>query len=327
MKKNIAVVCGGYSSEAEVSLRSAANVFEWVDKNLYNPYMVVMSRDDWSVQRDGKRIAAVDKNDFSAAVDGSRVKFDVALIVIHGAPGENGVLQSYLDIVGVPYTTCNAFVSALTFNKFACKSFLSDRNISMAKAALIRKGDEVNPDELVKQLGLPMFAKPNNGGSSFGVTKVKSAQELQRALDEAFKEDSEVIVEEFISGTELTCGVMILSGKATALPVTEVVSKNEFFDYGAKYSGQSDEITPARISAELTAQVQATTLEIYRRLGCNGIARVDYILSNNTPYFLEINTVPGMTATSFIPQQVAAAGGAMPQVLAEVVEDACRRRK
>jgi D-alanine-D-alanine ligase len=325
-KKNVAVVCGGDSSEAEVSLRSAANVFGWVDKNLYTPYMVVMSRDDWSVQQDGKRIATVDKNDFSAVVNGSKVKFDVALIVIHGAPGENGVLQSYCDIVRVPYTTCNAFVSALTFNKFACKSFLSDQKIGMAKSALIRKGDKVNVDELVKFLGLPMFVKPNNGGSSFGVSKVKSAQDLQRALNEAFKEDSEVIVEEFISGTELTCGAMILNGKERMLPVTEVVSKNEFFDYGAKYSGQSDEITPARISAELTAQVQAATLDIYRRLGCNGIVRVDYILSNNALYFLEINTVPGMTAASFIPQQVAAAGGTMPQVLTEVIEDACKRK-
>lgn len=325
--KNIAVVCGGYSSEAEVSLRSAANVFEWVDKNLYAPYMVAISREAWSVLRDGKRIAEVDKNDFSFVLDGKKIKFDVALIVIHGAPGENGVLQSYLDMVGVPYTTCNAFVSALTFNKYACKAFLADSKLSMAKAALIRKGDTVNADELVQRLGLPMFAKPNNGGSSFGVTKVKSVNDLQNALNEAFKEDGEIIVEQFISGTELTCGVMILNGKETVLPVTEVVSKNEFFDYGAKYAGQSDEITPARISAELTAQVQAATLDIYRRLGCNGIARVDYILSNNTPYFLEINTVPGMTATSFIPQQVKAAGLDMVQVLTEVMEDACSRKK
>jgi D-alanine-D-alanine ligase len=308
-------------------VRSAANVFEWVDKNLYAPYMVVISRSDWSVQRAGKRIAEVDKNDFSFTLDGKKVKFDVALIVIHGAPGENGVLQSYLDIIGVPYTTCNAFVSALTFNKFACKSFLADSNISMAKAALIRKGEKVNVNELVEHLGLPMFAKPNNGGSSFGVTKVKSKNDLQNALNEAFVEDDEIIVEQFISGTELTCGVMILNGKERVLPVTEVVSKNEFFDYGAKYAGQSEEITPARISAEITALVQKKTLEIYKRLGCNGIARVDYILSNNIPYFLEINTVPGMTATSFIPQQVQAAGLDMVRVLSEVIEDACSRKK
>jgi D-alanine-D-alanine ligase len=255
------------------------------------------------------------------------VKFDVALIVIHGAPGENGVLQSYLDMVGVPYTTCSAFVSALTFNKYACKAFLQDSGVAMAHAALIRKGDKVNSDELVQRLGLPMFAKPNSGGSSFGTTKVKSIDDLQSAVNDAFKEDDEVLVEQLISGTELTCGVMILNGKERVLPVTEVVSKNEFFDYGAKYAGQSEEITPARISAELTALVQATTLDIYKRLGCNGIARVDYILSGNTPYFLEINTVPGMTATSFIPQQVAAAGLNMVQVLTEVIEDACGRKK
>lgn len=320
------MVCGGDSSEAEVSLRSAANVFEWVDKNLYNPYMLLMSRGDWSVLQNGKPVAAVDKNDFSAVVDGIRLKFDAALIVIHGAPGENGVLQSYLDIVGVPYTTCGAFASALTFNKFACKSFLQDSGVAMAKAVLVRRGDAVNPDKLVQKLGLPIFAKPNNGGSSFGVTKVKSAADLQRALDQAFKEDGEIILEEFIGGTEVTCGAMILQGKERVLPVTEVVSKNDFFDYNAKYTGQADEITPARISQGLTERVQRQTLEIYKRLGCSGITRVDYIIRDEVPYFLEINTVPGMTAASFIPQQLRAAGLDITQVLTEVLEDAMTKR-
>ncbi len=325
MRRNIAVVCGGDSSEAEVSVRSGANVFGWVDIKLFNPYLVVMSYGDWYVQREGERVANVDKNDFSATVDGNKVKFDVALIVIHGAPGENGVLQSYFDILKVPYTTCGAFASALTFNKFACKAFLQDMNLPMAKAVLVRKGDKVDANEVVEQLGLPIFAKPNNGGSSFGVTKVKSAEALQKALDEAFKEDGEIILEEFISGTEVTCGAMILQGKERVLPVTEVVTKNEFFDYGAKYTGQSDEITPARISAETTERVQRQTLAIYKRLGCNGIARVDYIISEGVPYFLEINTVPGMTAASFIPQQVRAAGLDIVQVLTEVMEDAISR--
>ncbi|MDR1227106.1 MAG: D-alanine--D-alanine ligase [Prevotellaceae bacterium] len=326
-KKNIAILCGGDSSESIISVKSAYNVAGWVDKEKYNPYKIFMKGADWHLQEDGKLEVAVDKNDFSITLDGKKIKFDCALIIIHGAPGENGVLQSYFDILGVPYSTCNAFVSALTFNKFACKAFLSDQKINMAKAVLVRRDDKMNPDELVNYLGLPMFAKPNNGGSSFGVTKIKSAQDLQCAMDEAFKEDDEIIIEEFIAGTEVTCGVMILNGQEVVLPVTEVVSKNEIFDFGAKYAGQSEEITPARISPELTTLVQSTTLEIYKRLGCNGIARADYILSSNTPYFLEINTVPGMTGTSFIPQQVAAAGGAMPQVLTAVIEDTCARKR
>ncbi|MDR3366656.1 MAG: D-alanine--D-alanine ligase [Prevotellaceae bacterium] len=325
--KNVAVVFGGDSSELVVSVQSAANVFGWVDTEKYAPYLVKMRHGSWCVQRDGKPDLPIDKNDFSAVIDGARVKFDVALIVIHGAPGENGVLQAYFDLTGVPYSTCSAFTSMITFNKFACKAFLADAGIAMAKAMLIRRGDAVSANEVVKKLGLPIFVKPNNGGSSFGVTKVKSEAALHNALKEAFREDDEVIVEEFISGVEVTCGMMALNGVERALPVTEVVSKNEFFDFGAKYKGQSEEITPARLSPEATALIQRTTSQIYKRLGCNGIIRADYILRGSTPYFLEVNTVPGMTAASFIPQQVRAAGLTMTQVLSEVIEDALARKK
>ncbi|MDR0414779.1 MAG: D-alanine--D-alanine ligase [Prevotellaceae bacterium] len=325
--KNVAVVFGGDSSEFVVSVQSAANVYGWIDTEKYTPYMVKMQHGCWRVQREGMPDAQVDRNDFSALVDGVRVKFDVALIVIHGAPGENGVLQSYFDIVGVPYSTCSAFASMLTFNKAACKAFLADTGLAMAKAMLVRKGDSVSAKEVAEKLGLPVFVKPNSGGSSFGVAKVKSEDALHRSLEEAFREDSEVIVEEFIDGTELTCGMMALNGVETVLPVTEVVSRNEFFDFGAKYQGLSDEITPARITPEATALVQRTTAQIYRRLGCSGIIRVDYILRGDTPYFLEVNTVPGMTAASFIPQQVRAAGMSMVQVLSSVIEDALARRK
>ncbi|MDR3188111.1 MAG: D-alanine--D-alanine ligase [Prevotellaceae bacterium] len=325
--KNVAVVFGGDSSEFVVSEQSAANVFGWVDTEKYRPYMVIMRHGDWRVQRAGKPDAAVDKNDFSALIDGVRVKFDVALIVIHGAPGENGVLQSYFDLTGVPYSTCGAFASMLTFNKAACKAFLADTGVAMAKAVLIRRGDAVNAADVVQTLGLPIFVKPNNGGSSFGVTKVKSEAALLAALEEAFREDGEVIAEEFIGGVEVTCGMMSLSGVETVLPVTEVVSKNEFFDFGAKYNGESEEITPARLSPEATALVQRTTAQVYQKLGCSGIIRADYILRNGTPYFLEVNTVPGMTAASFIPQQVRAAGLTMTQVLSDVIEDAVVRQK
>jgi D-alanine-D-alanine ligase len=325
-KQNVAVIYGGDSSEIIISIKSAENVFDWVDKSKYNPYMVKIQGNNWYVQQDGKPEVAVDKNDFSATLNGKKVKFDVALIIIHGTPGENGVLQSYFDLVGIPYSTCNAFTSALTFNKFACKAFLADTDVAMAKAMLIRKGDSIDTKDIIDKLGLPIFAKPNNGGSSFGVTKVKSANDLEKALEEAFKEDSEIIVEEFIAGNEFTCGAMILNGKETVLPVTEVVCKNEFFDFGAKYAGQADEITPARLDPKMTAIIQKKTLEIYKKLGCNGITRVDYILSEGVPYFLEINTVPGMTVSSFIPQQVQAAGMDMPQVLDEVIQDAIQRR-
>lgn len=324
-KQNVAVIYGGDSSEIVISIKSAGNVFDWVDKSKYNPYMVKIQGSDWYMQQDGKPEVVVDKNDFSVTLNGEKVRFDAALIIIHGAPGENGVLQSYFDLVGIPYSTCDAFTSALTFNKFACKAFLADASVAMAKAMLIRKGDSIDTKGIVEKLGLPIFAKPNNGGSSFGVTKVKSENDLEKALEEAFKEDNEIIVEEFIAGNEFTCGAMILNGKETALPITEVVCKNEFFDFGAKYAGQADEITPARLDSEMTTMIQKKTLEIYKRLGCNGIARVDYILSEGIPYFLEINTVPGMTATSFIPQQVQAAGMSMPQVLDEVIQDAIQR--
>ncbi|MDR1021780.1 MAG: D-alanine--D-alanine ligase [Prevotellaceae bacterium] len=323
--KNVAVIFGGDSSEFVVSVQSAANVYGWIDTEKYKPYMVKMQRGDWRVQREGKPDAQVDKNDFSALLDGARVKFDVALIVIHGAPGENGVLQSYFDLTGVPYSTCSAFVSMLTFNKAACKAFLADTGLAMAKAMLIRRGDAVNAKKVVKKLGLPIFVKPNSGGSSFGVTKVKSEEALLEAIESALREDSEVIVEEFIEGVEITCGMVALNGVETVLPVTEVVSKNEFFDFGAKYKGLSDEITPARISPEATALVQRTTSQLYRALGCSGIIRADYILRGSIPYFLEVNTVPGMTAASFIPQQVRAAGLSIVQVLSELIEDALAR--
>ncbi|MGL5912851.1 MAG: D-alanine--D-alanine ligase [Bacteroidales bacterium] len=321
MKKKIAVLYGGFSSEAEVSEKSFANVFDWVDKTRYEPYKVKITPTEWKLQSG----EFIDKNNFSVIHNGVQITFEAALIVIHGAPGENGVLQSYFDLIGMPYTTCNAFTSALTFNKFACKTFLKDTQLPMAKSLLVRKGEAINVDKIVEYLALPIFAKPNNGGSSFGVTKVKTADDLQSAIAEALKEDEEIILEQFIEGTEVTCGAMILDGVERVLPVTEVVTQNEFFDYGAKYTGQAEEITPARLSAELTQSIQQNTLAIYKRLACKGICRADFIIHNNTSYFLEINTVPGMTATSFIPQQVQAANLSMSSVLSEVIEDAINR--
>ncbi|MGL4363786.1 MAG: D-alanine--D-alanine ligase [Bacteroidales bacterium] len=322
MKKKIAVLHGGFSSEAEVSEKSILNVFEWIDKTKYDAHKVKITPFDWQLDNG----TSIDKNSFSMrSPQGELIPFDAALVVIHGAPGENGTLQAYFDLIGIPYSTCNAFTSALTFNKFACKAFLKDMNLPMAKAMLIRKGEKVNIPAIINYLGLPIFAKPNNGGSSFGITKVKSENELQNAITNALKEDTEIILEEFIAGTELTCGVMILNDKETILPITEIVPQNEFFDYGAKYTGQAQEITPARISPELTKRIQQITMDIYKRLNCNGICRVDYILDQETPYFLEINTVPGMTATSFIPQQIKAANLDITATLSQLIEDSLNR--
>ncbi|MDR0691716.1 MAG: D-alanine--D-alanine ligase, partial [Prevotellaceae bacterium] len=249
MKKNIAVIYGGNSSEFEVSVNSGKQVSANIDKTRYNVYEILLIGESWAVQlNEGKDVAEVDKSDFSFTCQGEKIKFDVAFIVIHGTPGEDGLLQSYFDMLHVPYTSCNAFVSMLTFNKYATKCFLRDAGVKMAKERYFRKGEPVHAEELERQLGFPMFVKPNTGGSSCGVTKVKSAVALKRAFDDAFAESDTVIVEEYIAGRELQQGVFKTAGKTLDLPVTEIFSQNEFFDYAAKYKGQSKEITPAELT-------------------------------------------------------------------------------
>jgi D-alanine-D-alanine ligase len=265
----------------------------------------------------------VDKNDFSIRLDNRHIRFDCAFIIIHGTPGENGLLQSYFELLKIPYTSCNAFVSALTFDKYACKAYLRDSGIDMADDILLKKDENVDAGNLVKRLGLPVFVKPNAGGSSFGVTKVNSADELNSALDSARNEGcDEVIVESFIKGRELSHGICIMKDSLIVLPVTEIVSKNEFFDFEAKYTaGKSEEITPARIPDELVVRVQSLTEQICRRLGCRGFSRVDYIYSNDKLYFLEINTIPGFSDASIVPQQLRHAGYEISEVLDALVQD------
>ncbi|GHU95184.1 D-alanine--D-alanine ligase [Bacteroidia bacterium] len=296
----------------------------WIDRERYNAFMIEIKDRSWRWTQEGVPSVEVNKNDFSLHVDGQHVRLDVALIMIHGTPGEDGLLQSYLDMLRVPYTTCSAFVSALTFNKFACKAFLAHTtSVAMANAVLVRSADDVDVPSIVAKLGLPLFVKPNADGSSFGISKVKTAEELLPAIQKTLAEGSrEVIVEEFIEGIEITNGAMFLNGELTVLPITEIVSKNDFFDYKAKYQGHSNEITPARLSEEITQAVQQQTAQIYRQLGCAGIVRVDYIVHNNLPYFLEINTVPGMSRASIIPQQVQSMGGDMVQTITALVETA-----
>ncbi len=319
MKKNIAIVAGGDSSEIVVSLNSAKGLFSFIDKEKYNLFIISIVGKKWTVQNNENQ--DIDKNDFSFISEGQKIKFDFAYITIHGTPGENGILQGYFDLLGIPYSCCGVLAAAITFNKFTCNQYLKSFGIIVSESIVLRKGQSVNEEMVNTKIAYPCFVKPNVGGSSFGVTKVKSADQLQSAVEKAFSEGGEVMIEAFMAGTEITCGMYKTHNKRVVFPVTEVVPENEFFDFDAKYKGQVQEITPARISEELTKQVQQLTSEIYDILDCKGIVRVDYIIDeNNVIKLLEVNTTPGMTVTSFIPQQVKAAGLDIQDVMTDIIE-------
>jgi len=322
MKKNIAIVAGGDSSEVVVSLKSAAGIQSFMDKERYNIFIVTIVGKLWQVELSETEKIVIDKNDFSFTRNGVKTAFDFAYITIHGTPGENGILQGYFDLIGLPYSCCGVLAAALTFNKFTCNTYLKSFGVKVAESLVIRAGQSVSDEEVAQKIGFPCFIKPNVGGSSFGVTKVKSIEQVQPSIAKAFAEGAEVMIESFLAGTEITCGVYKTRNKAQVLPITEVVSENEFFDYDAKYKGQVQEITPARLSASLTERVQKLTSAIYDILGCKGIVRIDYIISEGEVInLLELNTTPGMTATSFIPQQVAAAGLDIKEVMTEIIEN------
>ena len=330
MKKNIVIIAGGDSSEYEVSLRSAAGIESFLaDQKQYTTTIVLLRGNDWKAKVSENEWAEIDKNDFSYTYNGVKHTFDFAYITIHGTPGENGVLQGYLDMIGLPYSCCGVLAAAMTFNKYTCNHYLKGFGVKVAESILLRKSNSQYPiADILNIVGLPCFIKTNVGGSSFGVTKVKTLEEVEPAIKKAFAEGDEVICEAFMKGIEITCGAYKTKKKAVAFPITEVVTSNEFFDYDAKYNGQVDEITPARIPDEVRDAVQAMTLKIYDILGCKGIIRVDYILTNDKAKgerleinLLEVNTTPGMTATSFIPQQVRAAGLNIGEVLSEIIED------
>ncbi len=323
MKKNIAIVAGGDQSEIVVSLKSAAGVERFIDKEKFTTYTVILESGNWRVRISEEMDLPLDKNDFSFLMNGKRVTFDCVYNTIHGMPGEDGQLQGYLEMIGIPYSSSGVLASALTFNKFCCNTYLKSFGIKVAESMLVRKGKPVTVDQVLELVGIPCFIKPNAGGSSFGVTKVTKEDQIHEAIQKAFKESDEVIIEALISGTEVTNGLYKTKSGETILPVTEVVPKNDFFDFEAKYvSGMAEEITPARISDELTDRIQKLSSAIYDILGCKGIVRVDYIIDNKTIYLLEVNTTPGMTLTSFIPQQVEAAGLQMKDVFNEIIEDA-----
>lgn len=334
MKKKIAIIAGGDSSEYGVSLRSAAGIYSFLDKEKYDVTVVCLRGSDWKAEVEENVWVDIDKNDFSFTYNGKKTNFDFAYITIHGTPGENGVLQGYLDMIGLPYSCCGVLAAAMTFNKYTCNHYLKGFGVRVAESILLRRearGERLQASEIVEKVGLPCFIKTNVGGSSFGVTKVKTVEEVEPAIQKAFAEGSEVICEAFMKGVEITCGVYKTRNKAVAFPITEVVTSNEFFDYDAKYNGQVDEITPARIPDEVRDAVQALTLKIYDILGCKGIIRVDYILTSSEAKgeeakgmeinLLEVNTTPGMTATSFIPQQVKAAGLDIKDVLSDIIDN------
>ena len=322
MKRTVAIIAGGDSSEHEVSMNSAKGIYSFIDKEKYNLYIVELSKKAWeAVLPDGTR-SKIDKNDFSFMDGENKVKPDFAYITIHGTPGENGILQGYFELLDIPYSTCDVLVSAMTFNKFTLNQYLKGFGIRVAESMLVNKRFGIDNKDVVEKIGLPCFIKPNASGSSFGVTKVKTEDQIQPALEAAFAESDDVMIEAFMDGIELANGCYKTRNKSVVFPITEVVSDNEFFDYNAKYNGEVTEITPARLSPELTERVKKLTSAIYDILGCKGIVRIDYIITEGDKInMLEINTTPGMTATSFIPQQVRAAGIDIKDVMTDIIEE------
>lgn len=333
-KRKIAIVCGGDSSEHDVSLRSAQGLYSFFDKDRYEVFIVAIKGLDWNVDLGDGTTSKIDLNDFSFINNGQKTFFDYAYITIHGTPGENGILQGYFELIGIPYSTSGVLVEAMTFDKFVLNQYLRGYGVTVADSLLIRKGYEevVSDDEVEERIGMPCFVKPAADGSSFGVSKVKNKDQLAPAIRKAMLESSDVMVESFIEGTEISIGCYKTREKTVVFPATEVVTSNEFFDYDAKYNGQVKEITPARINDDTARRVAELTSHIYDILHCNGIIRIDYIISKGKGKdgqevdkinLLEINTTPGMTLTSFIPQQVKAAGLKMSDVLTDIVENQC----
>lgn len=321
--KNIAIVAGGNSSEYVISVNSAKMVAKEMERLQYKGIIVEIKGQQWQAHISESEKANIDKNDFSFRLNGKQVKFDCALIIIHGTPGEDGKLQSYFELIGMPYTTCGVLASALTFNKNACKLFLKEYGIKSALAYLIKKNGLWQPSKIIDNLGLPCFVKPNESGSSFGVTKVNDIKHLNDAVKNALSESDEVIVEQYIKGIELTCGMVKTSTQEIIFPITEVVSKKDFFDYEAKYTpGMSDEITPARISNDIADGVRNISSVIYNALNCRGIVRIDYIFSENDLYFLEVNTVPGMSENSIVPKQIREMGLSPADIYKIIIEEA-----
>lgn len=322
MSKNIAILAGGNSSEFPVSMNSAKTLEDSLKNTDYRTFKIILKGTEWKLHWNDREYE-VDKNDFSVPLENETLYFDCVLIIIHGTPGENGVLQGYFEALNIPYSTCGVLSSSLTFNKIFSKNYIFGYGIPVSRFKIIRKNHPYDTKEILEETGLPCFVKPNRGGSSFGITKVFQENELEDAIEKAFEEDHEVLAEEYLEGTELTCGLIKTEGKEYIFPSTEIVSKNEFFDYEAKYTkGMADEITPARISEELEKEVRQLSSKIYDIFACRGIVRIDYIYTNGQLYFMEVNTIPGMSAASIVPQQIRAAGYTLQEMLIIAIEDA-----
>lgn len=324
--KHIAILAGGNSSEEGISLKGAAQISKWLSKTSYKVYTILIKSTNWTLKHPELGDFPVSKDDFSVIIKDEKITFDCALIAIHGNPGENGLLQGYFEMLDIPYTTGGVMNTSVTFNKFFCKELVKDTGVDLAKGVIVHKGQVIDPNILAIHLGLPVFVKPNESGSSYGVSKVKTIEDIVPAITKALTEDKTILVEEFIAGRELTCGLVKTANKEYIFPVTEIKSKNEFFDYEAKYLNQSEEVTPADISSTLSERIQILSSKIYDTLNCRGIVRIDYIYSDDKLYFLEINTVPGMSEASIIPQQVKAFGKDMDDIFSMVIEDAIAQK-
>ena len=322
MKKNVAIAMGGFSSEYRISINSGNVVYKNLDRSKYNPYRVHILQKEWFVIGENDEPYPINRSNFTVTIDEQLIIFDCVFNTIHGTPGENGLLQAYLELLDIPQTSCDFYQSALTFNKRDLISVLKPFGIKTAVNYFVDKGDEVDPDHIIAKVGLPCFVKANKAGSSFGITKVKTSEEIIPATKFAFKEDDEIIIESFLDGTEVSVGVITHNGEILALPVTEIVSENEFFDYEAKYLGKSQEITPARISDEQTKQVQEIAKLIYQKLKMKGFSRSEFIFHNNEPHFIEMNTNPGLSEASILPQQALAAGISLKELFGSAIETA-----
>jgi len=329
MKPNIAFVTGGYSTEAVISYKSAETIEQHIDRDRYSVYKIDITPNGWFYEDGHGKKVAVQRDDFSISVDSKKILFDAVLIGIHGTPGEDGKLQGYFDMVGLPYTSCDAATSGLTFNKRYTVAVAAFGGVHVARSVHLFKDRPVSPEAILQQVTLPVFVKPNNGGSSIGMSKVNNAADLPAALEKAFKEDTQVLVEEFISGREFTVGVFKTKEKIIVLPITEVRSKKEFFDYEAKYEGMSEEITPAQIDEAMADRIRAEARKVYELFNCRGVVRIDFIYNeaNQAPYMLEINTVPGQSEASIVPQQVKAMGWTLKEFYTALIEEALSRKE
>jgi len=326
MKKRIAIAAGGDSGEFDISIKSASVVEEYLDRDIYQAYLIIFRGDEWSYTSDENKKYLVNRDDFSILINDEKITFDAVFIAIHGTPGEDGKLQGYLDMLNIPYTACDRTTSAITFNKYYCNRLVSSFGVDVAPSVLFRKGREIVYEDVIKTTGLPCFVKPNSGGSSVGMSKVTDPAELPEAVNKAFSEDQQVLVEGFIPGREITCGVITIEGNPHSLPLTEIIPKNDFFDYEAKYTdGMAEEVTPADIPSKIEQQCRTISEMLYEKLNCYGFVRFDYIFNESGIYFLEVNTVPGLSQSSIVPKQAAVDGISLKELFSLSLQQALSR--